>query len=52
MAFLACLLSAQSVACFAGGVITGFPCEAQNENSDIGLDSHIERSSVALIAVI
>jgi hypothetical protein len=40
-----CSLYGRFAACFAGGVITGFHSEARNEHFDIGLDSHLERSS-------
>jgi hypothetical protein len=40
-----CSLCGRFVACFAGGVITGFHSEARNEHFDIRLDSHLKRSS-------
>jgi hypothetical protein len=40
-----CLLFGRCVACSAGVAITGFPCTVPHEHSDIGLDSHLERSS-------
>ena len=44
MGYWLCLLFGLSAACSAGGATIGFPCEVQNEHSDIGMDSHIERS--------
>ena len=40
-----CSRFGQFAACFAGGVITGFHCEARNEHFDFRLDSYLKRPS-------
>jgi hypothetical protein len=40
-----CSRSGRFAACSAGGVITGFHSEPRNEHPEIGLDSHVKRSS-------